>query len=337
MTLSAVQGQPRAVRILTSALRAQQLSHALLFGGPAGVGKEAAAVGLAQALLCQQAPDEGCGACEVCDRVERRLHPDVTWVMPDAERVAREGGKVSGSGSRDLKVDQVRALQERLALRPLEGSRKIAILVSAESMNESAQNALLKTLEEPPSQTSLVLLATAPDRLLPTIRSRCARIPFSPLPTDTVAERIAEERKLDPGTARLVAELSGGSLSRARELDVRALEGRRELIESFEAVDQDLTALVAFAETHGASRATAEEAVDLLLLWNRDVLLAGVGVETIANRDLLPLAQSVAARISPAGLHRRGALLEGVRAAVGRHASPKLQLEKLLITLRGLR
>src|SRR5690606_25585610 len=130
--------------------------------------------------------------------------------------------KGDGTPSRDIRVEQIRGLQERLSLRALEGKRKLAILVAADSMNDSAQNALLKTLEEPPSDTSLILLAAAPDKLLPTIRSRCARLAFAPLPTALIAEVIGRERKLEPDVALQVATLSGGSLGRARELDVKA-------------------------------------------------------------------------------------------------------------------
>jgi DNA polymerase-3 subunit delta' len=185
MTLASVVGQPRAIDALQAALRSGTLHHAYLFAGPEGVGKELAAVGLAQALTCPEQPEVGCGKCASCLRVAKGLHPDVTWVMPDEERVARGlAGRsdFTGTPSRDIRVEQIRGLQERLSLHGLESRRKVALITSAHRMNESAQNAFLKTLEEPPSDTTLILIANAMDKLLPTIRSRCSKVHFAPLP-----------------------------------------------------------------------------------------------------------------------------------------------------------
>src|ERR1043165_1798715 len=155
MTLSKVEGQPRAVETLKGALRSGAVHHAYLFTGPEGVGRELAAIGFVQALLCAVRPNEGCGTCDACLRVEKMSHPDVTWVMPQEEMVARKlAGRsdFSGTVSKEIRVEQVRSLQERLSLRSLEGGYKAALLPSAERMNPQAQNALLKTLEEPPAR-----------------------------------------------------------------------------------------------------------------------------------------------------------------------------------------
>ncbi|CAM3391124.1 DNA polymerase III subunit delta' [Corallococcus sp. ZKHCc1 1396] len=339
MTLASVQGQPRAMDALQSALRTGSVHHAYLFAGPEGVGKELAAVGLAQALTCPEAPEVGCGRCASCVRIAKGLHPDVTYVMPDDERVSRGlAGRsdFTGTPSRELRVEQIRQLQERLALRGLESKRKVAIIVSAEQMNVQAQNAFLKTLEEPPSETTLILVASAMDRLLPTIRSRCSKVHFAPLPVEMVAEHVREARKLDADTAALAAVMSGGSLGRALALDVKALARRKDVITAFEALrGSDIPALLRFAEGHGGSREDADTTLELLLLWTRDVALAKAEAEAgMANRDLKALAAEVAARTSEAALHRRNALLESARVAIGtRNGAPRLQLERLLIEL----
>jgi DNA polymerase-3 subunit delta' len=338
MTLASVLGQPRAIDALQAALRTGAVHHAYLFSGPEGVGKELAAVGLAQALTCPEQPDVGCGTCASCLRVVKGLHPDVTWVMPDEERVSRGlAGRsdFTGTPSRELRVEQIRDLQERLALRGLESKRKVAILVSAQAMNVQAQNAFLKTLEEPPPGTTLVLVASAMDKLLPTIRSRCSKVHFGPLPVELVAGRVREERKLDAATAELAAVMAGGSLGRALALDVDALAQRKDVLHAFEALrGEDAVGLLRFAEAHGGSREDAEGVLELLVLWTRDVALARVGrEESLANRDLKDLALEVASRTSEALLHRRHALLEGARAAITRNGAPRLQLERMLIEL----
>jgi len=338
MTLASVLGQPRAIDSLQAALRGGAVHHAYLFAGPEGVGKELAAVGLAQALTCPEQPDVGCGACASCVRVAKGLHPDVTWVMPDEERVSRGlAGRsdFTGTPSRELRVEQIRNLQERLALRGLESRRKVALIISAQAMNVQAQNAFLKTLEEPPSETTLVLVANAMDKLLPTIRSRCSKVHFGPLSVELVAERVRTVRKLDADTAQLAAIMAGGSLGRALALDVEALARRKDVVTAFEALrGEDAVGLLRFADEHGGSREDAEATLELLVLWTRDVALVRAGREdSLANRDLRALAVDVASRISDAWLHRRHSLLEAARAAVARNGAPRLQLERMLIDL----
>lgn len=339
MPLDRLHGQPRALDALKGALRTGSVHHAYLFGGPEGVGKELAAVAFAQALLCPEKLNEGCGKCSACVRIEKRNHPDVTVVMPEAELVSR--GLAGRSDfthvpSRELKVEQVRRLQERLSFRALEGRYKVAIIASAEKLNTQAQNAFLKTLEEPPRDTVLILVAAGVDRLLPTIRSRCSKVHFGPLPERFVAEKVKVERKLDDATAELVAVMSGGSLARAMELDVEGLSGRRELIEAFEGTRvADARTVLRFAETYGASREAAESALMLLDLWVRDVAIAKAGAASFANRDLAELAHTVASRISEIDIHRRHrAFADAITAITTRNGAARMQLEKLLIELK---
>ncbi|KFA94298.1 DNA polymerase III subunit delta' [Archangium violaceum] len=338
MTLASVVGQPRAIDALLAALRGGSVHHAYLFAGPEGVGKELAAVGLAQALTCPEKPNEGCGSCSSCTRISKGAHPDVSWLMPDAQRVERGlAGRsdIQGTPSREIRVEQIRGLLERITLRGLESRRKVAIVVDAHMMNPQAQNAFLKTLEEPPSDTTLILLASAPDKMLPTIRSRCSKVHFGPLPVALIAERLQKERKLDAQTAELAAVMAGGSLGRALALDLDALAARKDVISGFESLKPgEVGAMLRWAETFGASREEAEQALSILSMWTRDVSLAKVGVERLANQDMLELAQEVAARTHETVLHRRHALLEKTKATiVERNASPRLQLERMLIEL----
>ena len=338
MTLASVVGQPRAIDALLAALRGGSVHHAYLFAGPEGVGKELAAVGLAQALTCPEKPNEGCGSCSSCTRISKGAHPDVSWLMPDAQRVERGlAGRsdIQGTPSREIRVEQIRGLLERITLRGLESKRKVAIVVDAHMMNPQAQNAFLKTLEEPPSDTTLILLASAPDKMLPTIRSRCSKVYFGPLPVALVAERLQKERKLDAQTAELAAVMAGGSLGRALALDLDALAARKDVISGFEALEPgEPGALLRWAETFGASREVAEQALSILSMWTRDVSLAKAGVERLANQDMLQLAQEVAARTHETVLHRRHALLEKTKTTiVERNAAPRLQLERMLIEL----
>jgi len=336
MTLQKVEGQPRAVETLKAALRSGAVHHAYLFTGPEGVGRELAAVGFVQALLCTVQPNEGCGSCDTCLRVEKMSHPDVVWVMPQEEMVARKlAGRsdFSGTVSKEIRVEQVRSLQERLSLRSLEGGYKAAILPCAEKMNPQAQNALLKTLEEPPARTLLILLVTSLDKLLPTILSRCARVSFGPLPLPLLRDQLVQRRGLDPHTAELAAVLAGGSFSKALALDVAGLARRREVIERFESLTPgDARGWLRFSEAMAGSREEAEDAIRVLSLWVRDVALTQAGSRDLCNHDLADLAAEAARRCSPEALHRRHELLNETREAIVAHyASPRLAMDRMLI------
>jgi DNA polymerase III subunit delta' len=339
MPLSEVQHQPRAVEALKSALKSGSVHHAWLLHGPDGVGKELAGICFAQALTCPEKPMVGCGVCSSCKRVKGRNHPDVTWVLPEDEQVQRGLAGRSDfdhTPSRDIRIEQVRALGERLSFRPLEAKHKVALLVNAHAMNASAQNALLKTLEEPPRDTILVLISSAIDKLLPTIRSRCTKAQFGPLPVDFIAAQLKlAKKKISPEDATQAAAMAGGSLKRAMELDADALGVRRDVIERFEAlVPGDARAWLAFAEVFGDGRANAELCLDVLSVWFRDVAVAQVGQGGLINADLAALAEAAAARVSPASLHRRATVLDEARNAITqRNGAVRLQLERMLIEM----
>ena len=336
--LSEIRGQKRAVELLLSALRMGRVHHAWLFAGPDGVGKETTARAFAQSLLCETPLEgEACGGCLACQKVERGAHPDLLVVLPEARAVDRgllSREELGRTPSRDLRIEQVRDLEGMLALAPVEAKCRVVLLVGADSMNVPAQNAFLKTLEEPPVGTHLVLLAETADALLPTIRSRCVRVPFAPLPLDLVAERVAEARGVPEQQARLLAALAGGSLGRAMELTTEALEDRARILEELEQLDaSDFRPLLALAERIAAGgRDGAEILLDAIALFYRDVAILGEGgsEEMVANRDLLPLLQRAARRGCPAALFR---YREAARAreAIERHAVPRLAVERFLI------
>jgi DNA polymerase-3 subunit delta' len=343
MTLAAIQGQSHAIDALTAALRSRSVHHAYLFEGPEGVGKELAALGLGQALMCLEKPQEGCGVCSICVRVAKRSHPDMLWLMPEEALIER---KLAGRGdfartpSRDIRVDQVRALQERLALRPLEAEQKLVIVVEAQKLNEKAQNAFLKTLEEPPSNTIIVLLSSASDKLLPTIKSRTSRVRFGPLPAELIAKHLVSAKKMDAALAPKLAVLAEGSLARASELDPDELEERSALIRDFENLSPTSpTTWIRFAEQYAGSREDAEQAFEVLATWTRDVLVVGTGSDRVLHMDLLELAKESAKKHRISELHQRFGLIEEAKVHISsRHnAAARLQMERLLILSQGAR
>jgi DNA polymerase-3 subunit delta' len=158
--------------------------------------------------VCAEAPGNGCGRCPECRLVAAGSHPDV--FVEDLARAQLERPTAT-----HLSIDQIRRVRSQLAMRPIRSKRKIGLIEPAERMTADGQNALLKTLEEPPGTTTLVLVTSNADALLPTIRSRCQRIRFTPLPAELV-ERLLIDEGVEANAARAASRLCDGSLDAAR-------------------------------------------------------------------------------------------------------------------------
>ena len=222
-------GQPAALAAVGSMIRGRA-PHAVLLVGPAGVGKTTLALDLAAGLLCT-ADDPAarpCGACRACRLVASGVHPDVHRVGPEGP------GRQVVIGGPGARVRGIRDLIADLALLPVEGGARVAIVEAAQRMNEDAQAALLKTLEEPPAGVSLILCADAEEPLLPTIRSRCARLRLGPVGTRDVESILAEHGVADAPLASRLARITGGrpGLALALARQPEALRVRDELSRS---------------------------------------------------------------------------------------------------------
>jgi DNA polymerase III subunit delta' len=205
------------------ALTRGRLASSFLFAGPAGVGKRTFALKLAQAMLCQTRPEtalDPCGECPSCLQAAAGTHPDLDVVAKPADKATIPVDLFIG----DREHRRREGLCHNLSLRPSLGGRKIALIDDADHMNAEGANALLKTLEEPPPRSVLILIGTSPAKQLPTIRSRCQLIRFQPLPIEIVAELLVSKGFVaDAAEARRLAAHSEGSLQRALELTDPAL------------------------------------------------------------------------------------------------------------------
>jgi DNA polymerase-3 subunit delta' len=331
--LGTVRGQETAVGTLRRALAVGKVHHAYLFDGPDGVGKELAAIGLAQALLCERRPDDGdhaCGVCSACERVTRgqagetgarSLHPDLVLLERGLYEPAMIGRRTPET--QDLSIDQVRTLVlARAAFSPHEGKAKVFVLRRAEELSVSAANALLKTLEEPGQRTHFVLLSAQAESLLATIRSRTQRVRFGPLGPAVVAELLVA-RGVDPATAAETTELAGGrmktALARAgtdegAELDRRFVERARASL-----VGTDASGGFELAEEGKKNKAE---------LWPRlEALAASFALE----------ARAAAGQAGPAAERavNRYRLTQDAMRQLDANGSPQLVIEAMFLKLRG--
>lgn len=269
--LSQVRAQAAALRTIDHALGSGRIHHAYLFVGPDGTGKELAAFGVAQALVCERreraAPgptlfgatekpgSRACGACSACKRAvphqdtRRPIHPDVVVIERGLYAPQQLGRRTPET--QDISIDQIRMLVlARSAFAPHEGRAKVFIVRRAEELSVSAANALLKTLEEPGTNTHFILLSSQPEALLPTILSRTQRVRFAPLPDDVVAELLVVHG-VDAGRAKDVARLAGGSVETGIVLaDPEESELRGRFVESALAAmaSPSIEHVLAFAE-----------------------------------------------------------------------------------------
>ncbi|MBI4199578.1 MAG: DNA polymerase III subunit [Chloroflexi bacterium] len=265
-------GQEHVTRVLSDALRQGRLAHALLLVGPPHVGKMTLAMDLARAVNCL-GQDPPCGTCAQCQRVERGLHADVQVIGPRGEE---EGRRTRW----EISIEQVRALEHTAALKPYEGRCRVFILDGVERLSAAAANALLKTLEEPPEQVLLVLLAAREERLPPTLPSRCQRLELRPLPVREVEAAMLREYGLAPDRARLVARLSRGLFgwAMAASTDPNVLEQRDEDLRRLHRVvagglEERFQCAQELATRFGRERDKVLETLGLWLSWWRDVLM----------------------------------------------------------------
>jgi DNA polymerase III subunit delta' len=247
--LSDVIGHDRAKGILARALERDRLPPALLLAGPGGVGKKTLALATAQAALCEAAPArEPCGTCATCRRVARATAPESLSALreeagrhPDEDEwcnfrlhpdlVLVEGWSLTRTGrprpEPEIRVGQVRDLVAEVPGSPFEARRRVFVIDDAHAMNESSQNALLKSLEEPPPRSHLILVTAQPQGLRQTIRSRCQLLRFGPLPRALVARHLARERGIPEDEAALRAALGAGSLAEALAFESEGYRGMR--------------------------------------------------------------------------------------------------------------
>jgi DNA polymerase-3 subunit delta' len=324
MGFADILGQAPAVETLRRALASGRLHHAYRFEGPPGVGKELAALAVAQTLVCETGAGEGCGRCGACrravtlatDEPHVPLHPDVVFVQRGLYRgiLGPGGGEATGIG-----IEQIRrVVLDRVGFSPHEGRALVFIVRDADELTVQAANALLKTLEEPHGKTYFLLVTSRPTRLLDTIRSRTLPVRFGPLPDSAVAQ-ILRNRGLD----ETVAPLAQGNAALAIELAEPETKNERDefVASARQAVAApDLVPGLKFAESRPKDRDGVREQLSFL-------------AQTLATDGRLLV------ETDPATAERRArehAVVLEAMDAVEKNVQPGLALEAMVVRLRQL-
>jgi DNA polymerase-3 subunit delta' len=273
-----IRGHDATIAFLRQAWSHERLAHALLFSGPAGIGKRGVAMAFAAWVQCEEsAADNACGVCVSCRQVGAGTHPDVKLVEADA-------------GKKEIGVDKAREVKRFTQLAPAMGRVKVAILDDAHRLSVAAQNGLLKTLEDPPGRSILILVSNSPDSLLPTVRSRCQRVRFQPLSHGDVAAVLMEGHGLDPAEAARLSAVCEGSPRRALDLQA-SVDADGSLLDAIHRAQgapyADLASLV---ERFGEPEAEVAARLEVLLAEIRDAaasLVASGAAPSTAVRRLL--------------------------------------------------
>jgi len=327
MGFAEVIGQRRVVRLLGQMLTRGHLPHAFLFTGMAGIGKRIAAFTLAKALNCENCKaGDCCDHCLSCRKTASGNHPDIYVVESDGPFI---------------KIEQIRAIQQRLRFRPLEARCRVIVISDAQNMKLEAANALLKVLEEPPADNLLILTAFDTAALLPTVVSRCVHLPFRPLAAPDVASYLCQNHSVDPDRARMIAGLAGGSISRSIALlDEAQLGRRRWLLETVVKVHRSKASdLLAVGKMWKGENADLRQDLEWLKTWIRDLLVQqfeAVGSDRLLNPDFAEELAVLSPIFQPDHLLEMFELLCTVQGAIRYNVNKRLCLEALLLFFRSL-
>ncbi len=334
MPLRDIAGHRHLIQLVSSAVEREALPPSLIFAGPEGVGKQTTAVTVAQLVNCRTPVRidgvglDACGTCPSCTRIARGVHADVIVVQP------------GDNGT--IKVDQIRDAIEKSAYRPFEGRRRVVIVDGADAILAEAQNALLKTLEEPPAASMFVLVTSRPDVLLPTVRSRCQRLRFGRIAPADIAAILVDKFDYESAEAHAAASAADGSVAAALEgasEDVAAArEAAARLLEGA-AVSQDparrLQGAKVLSGGGGADRHELARRLQALSSLLRDVgvLLSGADERTLANADMRARLGAVVRSFDGERAVAAFAAVDRALWALERNASPKIVADWVAIKL----
>ncbi|MCC7035028.1 MAG: DNA polymerase III subunit [Acidobacteria bacterium] len=335
MPFHAIVGHRRQTALLARAIERGALPPTLLFAGPMGVGKWRVALATAQALNClepRRSPDrplavDACGTCRACERIARGIHVDVIAVEPDEKA--------------SIKIDVVRDVLSRTSYRPFEGRRRVVIVRDADTLEPQAQNALLKSLEEPPPATVFIMTTAVPGALLPTVRSRSMTLRFGRLTADEVSAVLVRDHEQTEPEARAVAAMADGSVGQALSFgstDVAVLRETALLLLTQTAGRADvqgrLQAAGAVASSPSKKDRPREELAVVLrlaasMLRDIEAINAGADPRVLANPVAAAELRAIACDFGGDRAREAFVAVDRALVALGRNAGPKVVTEWL--------
>ncbi len=323
MSFKDVMGHERPIHLLQGAIAQEKVVNSYLFSGNEGIGKTLVALQFAKALNCLEGENrtDGCDRCLSCRKIDRHLHPDVSLIEPEGQT---------------LKVEQVREMLRGLAYRPYEGRRRVFILTAADRMRPDMANTLLKTLEEPPLHTVIILLANSLRWILPTILSRCRSIRFNPLPSHLVSDWLTKEKGIEKSEAHLLASLSEGSPGKALEIkeEIAGIPRKELLKEWMGSKSLSVEEKEGWVESLPSQRENLHLILEMAKTLLRDLIVMKTSVEgsRLIHSDLAEEMEEIAREWDLSSLLKRMEILHQTSRAIKGNANTRLSLEAMMIS-----
>ncbi len=325
-TFKQIRGLSQVKNYLQKALYNQQISHAYILSGETGSGKHSVAAAFAAALLCENRTDDACGTCPSCVQAASGNHPDIIWVTHEKPA--------------SISVDDIRQQVNRsVAIRPYSGTHKVYIIPDGEMMTTQAQNALLKTIEEPPEYVVIILLTTNEQMLLPTITSRCVTLPLRPVSRRAVKNYLMEEYRLPDYEAGICANFAQGNIGKAVKLATQ---------ENFSAIKNQVIALARYIGDMSVNQAVEgiknykeykieiQDFLDFLAVWYRDILLFKTTLDAneVIFHDQLSAIMHQANDCSYDGLEKILQAIDTAKIRLAANVNFDLTMELLVLTIK---
>jgi DNA polymerase III subunit delta' len=336
LSFKVVYGHEKQISILQAAALRNRVPHAYLFYGMKGIGKRTVAEIFAKALNCetQRASSQGkdvermpenfdsCDGCPSCFKVDRKNHSDIMTIKADGQFI---------------KVKEIRDLQDQMKFAPLEGGKRVFIMIDADKMNSISANALLKTLEEPSRSNILILITSSPYELPMTILSRCQHLRFHPLHRNTVASYLRDRLSLDTEKACSIASSSGGSIGKALDINEDSyLTLRDEILKDISTFClRDPLSALSFMRSFSREKEEMTDCLNVLLTGYRDALTyKETGDDnSLINRDCAAIIKSIAKGLSGEDILRNIKIVNRAISAIDRNANKQLTLEAMMFKL----
>lgn len=325
MPFSSLLGNERIKKLLRRAVAEARVGQSLLMAGPRGVGKYRFAIALAQALNCERVNQgDACGACVPCRKVAAGEHADVQTVTNDGQFI---------------KIDQMRGMSRDAQFKPYEGRHRVCIIDEADRMNIASANSILKTLEEPPESTLIVLVTSKPYGLPDTVRSRCQMLNFAPLAASEIEEHLRNKENRAADEARLLARLARGSIGHALEIDLDEFREMRDtmlqLIETL-TLKGDVSELLSASEYLGRKieKEQFENHLDTMLVLLSDLFQIKFNQieELLTNADVADRLKRSAEKLTIEQITRWVDRIEEIFLALPRNVNRQLAMDAMLIT-----
>lgn len=318
-----VVGQGRVVSYLEKTLMQSKTTHAYMIEGVKGLGKKNLAYELAKGICCESKEDKPCGVCKSCSKAERGTNRNIIYLEEE----------------KAIKIESIREIQEEIKVKTFDGSIRVYIICDSDKMTVQAQNALLKTLEEPPAKVVIILTNINANRLLPTIVSRCQVIKLKPIKEEDMRKYLNEKKNLSWSQSKIVASLSDGIIGKAlKTLEDETYVKRRELVLNI--IDKISTTSVfdvlKSAEFFNEEKENIMELLDILVTWYRDLIIykETEQLDYVINCDKIEeiILQSKKNEFSK--IRNIILMIEETRANINSNANYQLSIEVMLLNIQ---